>query len=172
MRVPTLAWWPGTIEGGITSKEIGVTTDLLPTLAKLTNSRVPTDRIIDGKDITDLLLGKKNAKSPHELHFYENEGIRRGDWKLVQVRNTQSLNYREFKKGETKLELYDLSKDLGERKDMSGKHPEMAKELDRLLQEHATSIAANLRPAGFSSNPKPILKEVGDIPTLKEYLGK
>jgi hypothetical protein len=48
----------------------------------------------------------------------------------------------------------------------------MAKELDRLLQEHATSIAANLRPAGFAENPKPILKEVGDIPTLKEYLGK
>ena len=158
MRVPTLAWWPGTIPSGSTSKEIGVTTDLLPTLVKLTHSQAPTDRIIDGKDITDILLGKTNARSPHQLHFYENEGIRRGDWKLI-------------KKG-SRLELYDLSKDLGERKDLSGKHPEMVQELDRLLQEHASGIAANLRPAGFAENPKPILKEVGDLPSLKQYLQK
>jgi arylsulfatase A len=159
MRVPTLAWWPETIPAGSISKEIGVTTDLLPTLAKLTHSQAPTDRIIDGKDISDILLGKNNARSPHQLHFYENEGIRRGNWKLV-------------KKARSKLELYDLSKDLGERKDLSGKHPEMVQELDRLLKEHASGIAANLRPAGFAENPKPILKEVGDLPTLRNYLGK
>ena len=162
MRVPTLAWWPGTIEGGISSKEIGVTTDLLPTLAKLTNSQVPTDRIIDGKDITGILLGKKEAKSPHDLHFYENEGIRRGDWKLVKQNS----------KARSTLELYDLSTDLGEKKNLAGTHPEMVEELDRLLKDHASSIAANLRPAGFAENPKPILKEAGDLPTLKQYLRK
>jgi arylsulfatase A len=158
MRVPTLAWWPDTIPAGSISKEIGVTTDLLPTLATLTQSQVPTDRIIDGKDISDILLGKKNARSPHQLHYYENEGIRRGDWKLV-------------KKG-SRSELYDLSKDLGEKKDLSGSHPELVKELDRALQKHATSIASILRPAGFAKNPKPIIKEVGELPTLKQYLGK
>ena len=162
MRVPTLAWWPGTIPGGITTKEIGVTTDLLPTLAKLTGSSLPDDRIIDGKDISDLLLGKKDARSPHQLHFYENEGIRRGDWKLV----------KKVTRKKTSIELYDLSKDPGEKKDLSGSHPAMVKELDRLLQNHATSIAANLRPAGFAKDPKPILKEAGDLPTLKEYLEK
>jgi len=111
MRVPTLAWWPGTIPAGSISKEIGVTTDLLPSLAKLTGSKVPDDRIIDGKDISDVLLGKKDAQSPHQLHYYENEGIRRGDWKLV-------------KKG-SRSELYDLSKDPGERKDLSRSHPEL-----------------------------------------------
>ena len=158
MRVPTLAWWPDTIPAGSISKEIGVTTDLLPTLATLTQSQVPTDRIIDGKDISDILLGKKAAQSPHHHHYYENEGIRRGNWKLV-------------KKG-SRSELYDLSKDLGEKKDLSGSHPELVKELDRALQKHASSIAANLRPAGIAKNPKPILREVGELPTLKQYLGK
>ena len=152
----------GNHTGGSTSKEIGVTTDLLPTLAKLTQFQAPTDRIIDGKDITDMLLGKKDARSPHQLHFYENEGIRRGDWKLVKKNSI----------ARSKLELYDLSKDLGERKDLSGKHPQMVQELDRLLKEHASGIAANLRPAGFAKDPKPILREVGDLPTLKQYLGK
>ena len=158
MRVPTLAWWPGTIPAGSISKEIGVTTDLLPSLAKLTGSKVPDDRIIDGKDISDVLLGKKDAQSPHQLHYYENEGIRRGDWKLV-------------KKG-SRSELYDLSKDPGERKDLSRSHPELVKELNRALHKHAASIAANLRPAGFAKHPKPILREVGDLPTLKQYLEK
>ena len=158
MRVPTLAWWPGTIPAGSISKEIGVTTDLLPSLAKLTVSKVPDDRIIDGKDISDVLLGKKDAQSPHQLHYYENEGIRRGDWKLV-------------KKG-SRSELYDLSKDPGERKDLSRNHPELVKELKRALHKHAASIAANLRPAGFAKHPKPILREVGDLPTLKQYLEK
>jgi arylsulfatase A len=158
MRVPTLAWWPGTIPAGSISKEIGVTTDLLPSLAELTGSKVPDDRIIDGKDISDVLIGKKDAQSPHQLHYYENEGIRRGDWKLV-------------KKG-SRSELYDLSKDPGERKDLSRNHPELVKELNRALQKHAASIAANLRPAGFAKRPKPILKEVGDLPTLKQYLEK
>ena len=36
----------------------------------------------------------------------------------------------------------------------------------------AATQRGNLRPAGFAKKPKPILKEVGDLPTLKEYLGK
>jgi arylsulfatase A len=162
MRVPTLAWWPGTIPGGITTKEIGVTTDLLPTLAKLTGSCIPDNRIIDGQDITDLFLGKKDARSPHKIHFYENEGIRRGDWKLV----TKQAGRK------TRLELYDLANDLGERTDLSRSHPKMVEELDRLRNDHGSSIAANTRPAGFAKNPKPILQHVGDLPTLKEYTGK
>ena len=186
MRVPTLAWWPGTIPGGITTKEIGVTTDLLPTLAKLTNAQFPTDRIIDGKEITGILLGKKEAKSPHHVLFYEDEGIRRGDWKLVKITESGESNreskkdlggahpkkVEESKKGKAKLELYDLSTGLGEKTDLARTHPERVEELDRLLKEHASSIAANLRPAGFAKNPKPILKEVGDLPTLKQYLVK
>ncbi len=78
----------------------------------------------------------------------------------------------EPKKGETKLELYDLSTDLGEKTDLARTHPEMVEELDRLLKEHASGIAANLRPAGFAENSKPILKEAGDLPTLKQYLRK
>ena len=133
----------------------------LSTFAKLSNYRVSTDRIIDGKDIFEILLGKKEAKSPHHVLFYEDEGIRRGDWKLVKKKV----------KGKTRLELYDLYEDLGEKKNMSNAHPEMVEELDRLLKEHASSIAAHLRPAGFVKNSKPILKEVGDFPSLKEYLG-
>ena len=157
MRVPTVAWWPGTIPPGTETNAIGVTTDLLPSFAKLTGAKVPNGRKIDGKDYSDALLGKPDAKSPHELHYYEVEGIRQGDWKLV--------------KGRKGLELYDLSSDLGESKNLAGDKPELAKELNGLLEAHAKSIARDTRPAGFVEDAKPILKEPGKLPKLRELMG-
>jgi hypothetical protein len=90
------------------------------------------------------------------------DGIRKGDWKLVKKKV----------KGKIIRELYDLSKDLAEKKDLAETMPKMVEELDQLLEQHAAKIVSNLRPPAYSKNPKPILKEVGDIPTLREYLKK
>ena len=51
--------------------------DLFPTIAKLAGQGMPSDRVIDGKDIGDVLLGKPGAKSPHKTLFYEKDGVRR-----------------------------------------------------------------------------------------------
>ena len=68
MRVPTLAWWPGTIPSGITSKEIGVTTDLLPTLAKLTNSQAfPPTGSLTAKTSPICCLEKRKPNHPHNF---------------------------------------------------------------------------------------------------------
>ncbi len=61
--------------------------DLLPTLTKLADGDVPSDGVIDGKDIWPLLTGKPDAKSPHEAIYYLRgrgvQGIRVGDWKYL-----------------------------------------------------------------------------------------
>jgi arylsulfatase A-like enzyme len=82
MRVPTLAWWPGKIPSGSVSSEIIATIDILPTVTKLAGQQVPQDRIIDGYNISNILLGKAKAKSPHETLYYEKDGVRQGKWKL------------------------------------------------------------------------------------------
>ena len=87
VRVPFVARWPGTIPAGTVSDEAITGMDLLPTLTKLAGGDVPTDRVIDGKDIWPLLTGKPDAKSPHEAIYYLRgrgvEGIRVGDWKYL-----------------------------------------------------------------------------------------
>jgi len=167
MRMATLAWWPGHIPAGTVCNEIGATIDLLPTFAKLAGADVPTDRIIDGHDISDLLLGKSGAKSPHELLYYENDGIRQGRWKLVR-------HYKRVAgKGKlTLLELYDLEKDLGEMTDISEAHQEKVKELRTLLDAHVARVKAGIRSAGYVENPKPILPDAKGLPTLAEYMGR
>ncbi|MEM7602135.1 MAG: sulfatase-like hydrolase/transferase, partial [Verrucomicrobiota bacterium] len=163
MRVPTIAWWPGMVEAGSETNEIAVTTDLLPSFAKLTGAEVPTDRTIDGKDALDIVLGKADAKSPHPVHYYEVEGIRRGDWKLVKV---------PIKNKGIHSQLFNLSADLGEKNNVAKQHSELVKEMETLLDAHAKSIAADTRPAAFVDNAKPILTETGDLPKLRDYIGK
>ena len=133
-----------------------------PSFAKLTGANVPTDRTIDGKDALDVLLGKPGAKSPHEILYYETEGIRRGAWKLVRTR----------KPGKPFVsELYNLRSDLGESTNLATEHPEIVNELESLLADHATRVADNTRPAAFVDDARPILTKPGKLPRLRELIG-
>ena len=167
MRVPTVAWWPGTIAAGSQTAEISSTIDMLPTFAKLAGATVPTDRVIDGKDVSALLL-EPGARSPHEVMFYEFEGIRRGPWKVVRHGNANHTHT-----GYKTVELYNLDDDLGEKKNIAAQHPAMVKELVALLDKHQKSVESGRRPAAFVDNPKPFIPSgpVTGIPTLIEYLG-
>ena len=131
----------------------------MPTLASLANAPLPVDITIDGKDISDLLFGKPGAKSPHDVHFYETDGVRQGKWKLVRIRGVD--------------ELYDLEADLGEETDLSRQYPEKLLELAVKLDAHTLDLDQNHRPAAFVENPEPLMTDADSIhvPTLAEYLG-
>ena len=162
MRVPTLAWWPEKIPAGTSTSEIMATIDILPTIAKLAGQPKPQDRVIDGHDISDILLGKNKAKSPHETLYYEKDGVRQGKWKLVRYKV----------KADRFAELYDLEKDVGEQNDLSKKYPEKVVKLTEILDAHVQKIESSIRPAGFVENPKPLLSNTKGIPTLVEYRNK
>mgnify|MGYP003136146943 CR=1 FL=1 len=87
VRVPFVARWPETIPAGTESDAPITGMDLLPTLTKLAGGNVPSNRVIDGKDIWPLLAGEPDAKSPHEAIYYLRgrgvQGIRVGDWKYL-----------------------------------------------------------------------------------------
>ena len=157
MREPTITWWPGTIPSGVETDAIATTTDLLPSLAKLVGAKLPSDRSIDGKDVLNILLGKPKAKSPHDVLYYETDAIRRDDWKLVKVGKRD--------------ELYNLAEDLGETTNLAEKHPEMVHELNDLLKAHAREIAENTRAPGRLPTAKYIIKDAGNLPKLRHYLG-
>jgi arylsulfatase A-like enzyme len=157
MRVPTISWWPGTIPAGGTTDEIVTAVDILPSLAALVGANPPALRI-DGKNALEVLLDRPNARSPHELLFYEDEGIRRGDWKLVHGASGG-------------FELYDLETDVGETTDLSAAHPALVEELRALLADHAAEIAANQRLAGHTQTARPLIGEPGDLPRLRDRMG-
>ena len=87
MREPCLMRWPGKIPAGTVCSEVATIMDLLPTLAHLAGAKVPTDRVIDGKDIRPLITAQPGAKTPYEAFFYHTAqgqlaAVRSGKWKL------------------------------------------------------------------------------------------
>ena len=125
--------------------------DLLPTFTVLSGGILPSDRILDGRDISPLLLGKDGAKSPHQAFYYyrqhDLEAVRAGQWKLI-------------RKGG---ELFDLQQDIGETQDVSQAHPEIVDRLRGYLDEAARDLGVSAescprcRPVGKVEDPTTLL---------------
>jgi uncharacterized sulfatase len=89
LRVPAIARMPGVIPRGVVNDAPAATIDLLPTICSLAGVSLPTDRVIDGKNILPLWKDSA-APSPHEAIFSMQGAslatVRSGKWKL-HVRN-------------------------------------------------------------------------------------
>jgi len=84
MRVPAVAYWPGTIAAGSEPAGMATMMDWLPTFARLAGGSLPADRVIDGQDISGLLTGTATRKD-QQLFYYMNgelRAYRNGDWKI------------------------------------------------------------------------------------------
>lgn len=131
IRVPMIAYWKGRIKAGQVSNHISAQYDVMATLAELTGAKAAPDT--DGLSFAPTLLGKNQR--PHEHLFFEypeNGGqlaIRIGNWKGVK-RNVK-------KNPRTPWELYDLSQDPKETRDVASQNPLITSRLDAILkQEH------------------------------------
>ncbi len=158
VRVPTLAWWPGKIPSGSTCDAVSANFDFLPTCVELAGGKIPTDRKIDGKNISPLLFGQTKA-SPHDAHFYFSgnklQAIRSGPWKL------KFAGLGNGKPNEETIPpqmLFNLDAEIGEQTDVSAKHPEVVERLQKLIAEMdldlgVTNAGPGIRPAGRVENP-------------------
>ncbi|MGM0490187.1 MAG: sulfatase-like hydrolase/transferase [Planctomycetota bacterium] len=67
VRVPCVAYWPGTIEAGRTTDQLFAFWDLMPTLAELAG--LPCPRPTDGVSFVPALLGKRQQEKHDYLFF-------------------------------------------------------------------------------------------------------
>jgi len=131
LRVPCLVRWPDHVPAGRVSDAVFASIDFLPTFATLAGYDVPSDRIIDGVDQTQLLLGKSETGSRRDyFYFCKNEmhGVRKGKWKLILPDRKQFYGYVDDR-GSGETELYDLDADIGEKKNLAEEYPEVAREM-------------------------------------------
>jgi arylsulfatase len=88
VRAPAMVRWPGRIPTGRVSKEIVAATDWLPTLAAMVDAsqRVPTDRPIDGIDVSAHLLGQSEESGREHFILYGTDGgLLTVKWKTMKV---------------------------------------------------------------------------------------
>ena len=129
LRVPGIVRWPGKVPADRVSDAIVATIDFLPTFARLTGFEVPADRVIDGIDQTDLLLGK--TKEGRDNFVYGRAGVRQGKWKFLKAKHGE-LSYAKDETREEVVELYDLDADIGEQNNLAERFPEKVRELEKL----------------------------------------
>ena len=112
---------------GRVSGHIAQFTDLMPTFAELAGVEAPEN---DGISFVPTLLGKKQEE--HEFLYWEFPGakgwlaVRQGPWKGL---------VKQVKKGSNDMELYNLTEDPRESKNVAAEHPEIVQEFWEIIRK-------------------------------------
>jgi len=126
LRVPMIVRWPGHVARGSTSAHVSAFIDHLPTIAELCGAEVPGE--LPGLSYAKELRGEDDQPA-HEWLYWEypevdgQQALRHGSWKLVR---------RGLRRGEPRIELYDLASDEGESHDLAAERPDVVERLLRI----------------------------------------
>jgi len=139
-RVPTIFWGPGYVKPGMVT-EMGSTLDVMNTFAAIAGAEIPSDRKMDGFDLTPVLTG--SGSSPRTAFHYWTRGVlhavRSGNWKL-HIRQRDPVHYGGSKELDT-AELYNLEADISEKYDRAKDHPDVVASLQEMLAKHQADMA-------------------------------
>jgi arylsulfatase A len=140
--------YPGRIKAGSVSKRALCSVDLLPTIAHLAGAGLPKNPI-DGRNLWDLISGKRGAVNPHEFYPFctgpNFEGVISGDgrWKLHLPHEYRTLVEAgrdgaagKYRQARIELSLFDMEKDPLETANVIGKFPEVAARLKGYAERH------------------------------------
>ncbi len=171
VREPTIAWWPGRVPAGSVNDAVAGTIDLLPTFVSLAGGTVPATPVIDGRDITPILIGQ-SKESAREAHYYfsgyDLQAVRQGRWKLAIAPQSEGMNAKKGPKLAAGLRLYDLDAEIGEQTDVAAQHPDVVAKLKALADKMAAEIGGKeptaRRPAGEVKGAKTLYPTLDYIP--------
>ncbi|VGO13200.1 Arylsulfatase [Pontiella desulfatans] len=147
LRVPCIMRAPGKIPAGTECDAVAATIDMMPTIAKLAGGAAPSDRVIDGVDISALMHGETDRLDRVYFYYQHNclRAVRSGRWKLM-LPHTEPVPTSIATKWKNHIAkadalripsamLFDLDADIGETSDVSAKHPEKVAELMKLAEQ-------------------------------------
>ncbi len=150
IRVPMIAWWPGTVEAGSTSEHISAFWDFMPTALEVAGAK-PSE-LTDGISFLSELKGRRQMV--HESLYWEfplqwagngygfQVAVRMGDWKGIRT------NLREAP--DAPIQLYDLENDPSETNDVASLYPGIVTRMARIMR------ASHVPSGHFASPPPPV----------------
>lgn len=158
VRVPSVVWWPGMVEGGRKIAEPILNIDVVPTLMRAARVGKSGGAELDGRDVLDALTGRK-ASLPRDLYMFagqsglekEQIAVISGDgWKLVvtgpDIRRPQGI-----RGPDRRVELFHLAEDPLETADVSDQEPNRVKELgDKLIVFRGSESGDSLPPMNMA----------------------
>lgn len=167
-RVPFILYWKGKIQPAVSDVPV-IAMDLFPTLSELIDEPLPSDRIYDGVSITSLFTGGEITRAEEAPFYYYNcenlQAVRVGKWKLHVPRAKNQIPWWAQKKQKPiqTPQLYNLSKDVGEKMDVAAQHPERVSQMMALADATRLTLGefmqrgSEQRPTGTLFPEVPIL---------------
>ncbi len=143
LRVPFAVRWPGKIKAGTTSDEIVHAMDLFPTIAHISGGAVPTDRIVDGINMTDFLTGKSNKSGREGFVVYMGNDIFGVKWRNWKLHFKEQEGWNGVLDTYTMPRVYNLLTDPQERNNVLFPNTWVPKAALPQLQEHVLSLQQN-----------------------------
>lgn len=149
MHVPMIAHWPQKFKSGKTVSGLSMGTDWFPTILDWLNIPLPSDRIIDGKSLTNML--EHNGPSPNQyLYYFAGEKLM-----AVRDRRYKYLGHRKIIHSPDSVPvgfpvakgpwLIDTQTDGNESYDISENMPHIEDKLRRVYEEKAIEMQNNMR---------------------------
>lgn len=127
VRLPAIVNWPAKLKPAVVNEPLHHV-DVMPTLLALAGGNGDPTKPFDGRDVTTTI--SDGQPSPHEDILINVEAfrgaIRKGNWKLIRIALLPG-----------KTELFDLSKDPGEKENVADKYPDIVKDLEARLLSYA-----------------------------------
>jgi len=144
MREPGIAWWPGRIQAGVVTPALSCTMDLFTTCLSLAGVPVPTDRVIDGVDLSPVLFG--TGPSPRKVMFYYRGthlmAVRKGPWKAhFYTQDAYGRGARKRVRHDPPV-LYQLEHDPSEKYNVAAQHPEVIADIMKEVERHKATLKA------------------------------
>jgi len=147
LRVPFLIRWPGKIKAGAVHNEIMHITDLYPTIARIVGAKLPSDRIIDGVDQLDFLLGKTEKSAREGFPVYNGDTLQAYKWRNWKLHFATQKTMRSVIERPGMPRLYNLLTDPKEQYDlieMGGRDGEdnfwVMPPISKLVAAHLSSL--------------------------------
>jgi len=141
MREPSICWWPGTIPAHQVSAELGTTMDIYATSLKLAGADIPSDRVVDGYDLTSMLKGE--SKSPRDEVFYYRGtrlmALRKGPWKAHFITQESYTGNNKAIEHDPPV-LYNLEVDPSEKWNVAEQHLDVISDISKAAFEHLATV--------------------------------
>ena len=122
LRVPYMVQWKGRLPAGVVYHQTVSSLDIFATAAAAASLDVP--EAVEGVDLLPYLCGSREGR-PHDTLFWRQgprTAMRHGDWKLVRMGPAAGPR-------QARWELYDLSRDLAEERNLAEMLPQQLAEL-------------------------------------------
>ncbi len=143
-RVPFLVRWPGRVAAGTQTNQTVCLTDFMRTTAEIIGAALPDNAAEDSVSFLPALLGRDRAPLREATVHHSINGsfsIRQGKWKLEFCPGSGGWSSPRPNLDDTSkiplIQLFDLSTDLAEEKNLESEHPEIVAQLTKLMERYA-----------------------------------